>query len=816
MKKWLLLALVLVCLPGRALAQSEPLAAVWNQLSAAPMDPAKTAMTENVEIVRDRVHITLAKGSIQFTKPTDGVVFGAIFQGEGLLRVDSPNAIEAQQLKFFTLDNKLEMTFSEATFSFTDGLFDEVSRQVKWGGAGPRDGQLYVKRQEVHEDFGGEYQVRLLKSVLSPDRKRTAYFLADLMTQKKGWVEVRYDAMQPEEVRVGQWGEERSYSLLNYWMLFPAGNRDPRTAYEDPAARVDFLVSAYEINTQLFDNADIMATTRVTISPRYDGEKLLLFSLDSNARISSIKDGQGRALEFVQARERKDSAQSYGDYVALFLKEPTKAGENQTLEFAYAGKRIVYKVGEGNYFCRSFGWYPTRFSPELGVEHAAFRADYKLAFRSPKKYTLVATGHKVSESTDGKDAVSTWQSDIPLAYAGFAFGDYKVVSDKLGDIEINVYANNRPDDQLTTMQRHFDNPSIARDSSGMDRSEQMPAVGHLVPSNLAKTISGETSNTLKLFQDYFGPYPYKQLAVTNIFGSYGQGWPGLLYLSWLTFMDPTQLHLLGVTRQAQITDFFRAHESSHQWWGQKVGWKSYHDQWLSEGFAEFSGDLYVQYRRSPTAFVEQLRHDKDLLKTGDIHSHRVDSIGPIWLGRRVISTETSGTTYQNLIYSKGAYVLQMLRTQMADPRNQDIDHLFKEMMKDYCNTYADQAASTEDFKKIVEKHMTPTMDLERNHRMDWFFNEYVYGTGIPQYFFHATLSPAADGKTTVDGELTRGAVPDNWKDAVPVYVHMGDKVIPVGLIAATHPIEKIHFVLPQKVDKVTIAEFEDILADVKQ
>ena len=34
---------------------------------------------------------------------------------------------------------------------------------------------------------------------------------------------------------------------------------------------------------------------------------------------------------------------------------------------------------------------------------------------------------------------------------------------------------------------------------------------------------------------------------------------------------------------------------------------------------------------------------------------------------------------------------------------------------------------------MVEKHMTPEMDVEGNHRIDWFFNEWVYGTEIPRY-----------------------------------------------------------------------------------
>jgi len=166
------------------------------------------------------------------------------------------------------------------------------------------------------------------------------------------------------------------------------------------------------------------------------------------------------------------------------------------------------------------------------------------------------------------------------------------------------------------------------------------SLGNLTPAALGKTISIETANTLRVFESYFGPYPYKQLAVTNIIGSYGQGWPGLLYLGWFTFLDSTQQHELGLKNEVGLTDFFRGHESSHQWWGHRVGWKSYHDQWLSEGFAEFSGKLYVQYRQNQKEFLTQFRKDKELLNTGDIKNHQIDSLGPIWMGQRIRSSET--------------------------------------------------------------------------------------------------------------------------------------------------------------------------------
>ncbi len=793
-----------------------PAASVWNALSSPAIDPAKSAHTENVEIVRDRVHIILTHGIIQFTQPVNGVVFGAVFRGSGRVQLDPPNLIEAQQLRLFTKQDKLDMAFSEATFSFTDGLLDEVGKQVKWQAAGPSSDDLYVKRQQEREELGAEYLPYLFKSVMSGDRKRTAYFLADLKTKEKDWVEVRDDAMQPEEIRVGRWADVGAVKRLDAWMNFPAEGRDPRHAFDDPAARQDFLIPSYKITTTVTEGAELSATTEATIEPRYTGENILLFALDSNLRVSAVKDGQGNTLEFFQARERKDRYQSYGNYVAVVLTSPTLAARREQFNFDYGGKRVVRRVGDGNYFCESFGWYPAAFAGELGVDEFAFRSDFELTFRSPKKYSLVATGHKAGETTDGKLLQTTWKSEIPLAAAGFAFGDYKIYTEKVGDIEVQVYANREPDELLKSIQRRFDDPVRDLAAGPEGRHVQNAAVGQLTPSALAKTIGIETSNTLRLFQNYFGPYPYKQLAVTNIIGSYGQGWPGLLYLGWFTFLDSTQRNALGIKNQVGLTDFFRGHESSHQWWGHRVGWKSYHDQWLSEGFAELSGKLYVQFRENRKEFQEQFRRDKELLHSGDIHSHQIDSLGPIWMGRRIISSETNASSYQNLIYSKGGYVLQVLRMQLSDSRNADPDHLFKDLMQDYCKTFDNRAASTEDFKAIVEKHMTRAMDLDGNHKMDWFFNQYVYGTGIPQYSFHASAEATPDGKTHIKGELSRSGVPETWKDAVPLYAHIGDKTVRLGMLSMTHASEPIDITLPGKIDRISINDFEDLLADVKQ
>src|SRR5216684_346255 len=124
----ILFTLLLAICAGPQTPAPSPPASAWNALSSPAMDPSKSARMENVEIVRDRVHITLLDGTIQFAQPLNGVVFGAVFHGSGRVQADPPSPAEAQELCLFTRQDKLDMTFSEATFLFTDGLLEEVAK----------------------------------------------------------------------------------------------------------------------------------------------------------------------------------------------------------------------------------------------------------------------------------------------------------------------------------------------------------------------------------------------------------------------------------------------------------------------------------------------------------------------------------------------------------------------------------------------------------------------------------------------------------------------------------------------------------------
>ncbi len=799
----------LVCLalvrPGICEAQTaaaQDATAVWNAVEQAPFDASKTARVENVTLTRDRIRITLRDGTIQFTVPANGMVFGAAFKGAGRIEITPPNQAEAEQLELFTKQKTLNLTFNEATFSFTDGTFDEVAKQVKWTDASDNSlVQLYQERQQAREDLAAQIVPRIFEGALSSDHAKTAYFAADLKTNSAGWILATYDALELEEVTVGRYESRGTPAFLfDTWMSFPAGDANAMQLDENPLVKQVFLPRKYEIDATLTGSADMSATTVADLQYQLAGERVLVFSLSANLRVSSVKDEHGASLLFFQPREPKDRYPTYGDYVAVVLPQPTSQGQEETLTFQYEGKHFIQHVGEGNYFCPSYGWYPS-----IANEFAA-RADFEMTFHTPKRMVLVATGDKDGESTDGKMVVTKWKSPMPQAVAGFAMGNYKVYSDKVGNIDVEAYGNRNPDDFLSTVQM-LASPSLPGQQAAL------PAMGNLDPSSMLKTTGVEIGNDLRVFQNYFGPFPFDRLAVTNIPYTYGQGWPMLLYLSVLSFMDETQRHILGVVDQVGISDYFRAHEVSHQWWGHEVGWKTYHDQWLSEGFAQFSGNLYVQLRDGQKEFVNRLHIDRDQLLSTDNFGHRYENLGPIWMGNRLASS-LAPRGYDVVVYDKGGYVLEMLRAMLEDPRSQDPDAAFKAMMQDFTKTFRGEAASTEDFKTIVERHMTQAMDLDQNYRMDWFFNEYVYGTGIATYHLDYTVQSAANNQWLVNGTVTQSGVPDGWKDLIPIYVHVQGKAIHLGLLMVRGKTTPFKFEMPMKPDKISLNDDAEMLAEI--
>jgi aminopeptidase N len=443
-----------------------------------------------------------------------------------------------------------------------------------------------------------------------------------------------------------------------------------------------------------------------------------------------------------------------------------------------------------------------------------------MTFRVPKNLTMVATGKPVSKKEEGGESVTVWTTDVPQDVAGFNFGNFKREEGKPAKqpYVLETFANPNPPDMITAL-KHLD------DLPNMDAPSQATStLGSMSTVTLMKKAMGEAQLSVEIYTDFFGEGPYKRLAMTQQTAfNYGQSWPGLVYLPITYFFDSTVRHQLGMDDPRAYFKVVGPHEIAHQWWGHLVGFNSYRDQWMSEGFAEMSASLFLQYiynQKGLDAYHKFWADQRLLMLSKNKEGHRPIDVGPLTLGYRLSTAKSGFNITQDLIYPKGAYILQMVRFMLADNRGGDPDARFKAFLHDFTRTYANRTASTEDFKAMLEKHMTADMDVDRNHKMDWFFDEYVYGTEYPSYKFEHSFSTNAAGDVVLNFKLSQSDVSKDFVMLVPLYVELANgRIARLGSarIAGSGTTEQ-HVPLKGLKDKprrAMIAYFDDVLGNVE-
>jgi aminopeptidase N len=151
----------------------------------------------------------------------------------------------------------------------------------------------------------------------------------------------------------------------------------------------------------------------------------------------------------------------------------------------------------------------------------------------------------------------------------------------------------------------------------------------------------------------------------------------------------------------------------------------------------------------------------------------------------------------------------MIRVLMYDPKLKNPNARFIAMMHEFMSTFAGQNASTEDFRKVVEKHAGKSME--------WFFEQWVYGSETPEYDFSYQLANAEGGQTELILSLTQSKVSESFRMQLPLYVVVNGEQQYLGLIGVigTKPL-KTSIKLPVKPEKVVLDPERNILAEIRQ
>lgn len=778
-----------------ALANSDP-----NYRELRDSAPNVAYNVENIELKRDVGTFTLRRGQIAFLPPVLDRVAEAVFVGEGRFQMTPAVPMEQQHLQGVIGTTSVDEEFTAATLLFTDDTFAEITKQSKTVGMNPavmtalKDFRQRVRHQPEHPRsmtealLGGEdipnLDADLLAELYNPAQGGSfrAYISGKHFSDLR-FLLIPGGAMpqlpSPEEIALIDFDPlgERD----GIWYLSHRREEWASNAVNSAENKRVVRAQSYAIETAIGKNAHLASSADVGFTAVIEGARVIRFGLLPALRVTRVTF-ENREMAFIQEPRRQD-----GSFYVV-MPQAMKKGAAYQLHVEYEGDHVIRSEGNGNFSVGArTSWYP---SINSFLDHAT----YDLVFKVPKMYTVVSVGKLVKESREQDFAVSEWKSDVPLAVAGFNYGGFKKkqVVDPATRYQIEAYATEEV-------------PGYLREAA-----EQQA----LTPTAMADRALVDGQNSMRLFEHYFGECPYGRIAITQQpEANFGQSWPSLVYLPLFAFFDSTQRWMLmgqHAFRYAEFIQEVTPHEIAHQWWGHMVGWASYRDQWLSEGFAEFSAGLFLEGTEKPAEvnrFWERLR--EEIVQKNQFGIAPNDA-GPIWMGLRLDTHKTEGA-YNRLIYPKGAYILQMLRMLMHDDKTGDQD--FIEMIKDFVKSHLNQNATSESFKMVVERHMKPVLDMEGTHRIDWFYRDWIYGTDLPHYRLEYSIKTEG-GKAAFTGKLAESGVSPAFLMRVPVYFDIDGRMLRAGYVAmhGNMTSNELKITLPKKPKHVSINAFHDVLA----
>ncbi len=647
--------------------------------------------------------------------------------------------------------------FSHLVLRFTDSTYEELKKSGGRGqgncDAGLLKDSQNATRHRLHYNLDG----RILEDVLRPESGGlfVAFVHGKHYDDKLLYVVDPNGAPEIAEEQVGLMTYDENKEGV--WSASRLSNDSKSRLGTAAASSSRIHIEDQNLDTTIEGNAHLSAKAKTTFVPFSPDSRVLPFDLFHTLRVQNVLGPDGQPVSFIQEDKNDDP-----DFFVVFPK-PLTAGEKCTVTTSYDGKDAVINTGNGNYYpVARENWYPANAGTSLGDY-----SNFDMIFRIPKGMKMAAAGSMISEKDEGGHTVTEWKSDTAQPLAGFQFGRMKEEEAKLTspDFLVAAYANEAP-------------PDWAKDMQG-------GTMGNLSTVSMMKQPLQEAQIAIHLYTSYFGPLPFKRLSMTQQTAcTYGQSWPDLVWLPICSFYDTTVRHQLGLDwGDSGYWDVVTPHEVSHQWWGQLVGFGSYRDQWMSEGFADFSASLFLQSaygKQGPKMYEKFWNDEHKLIVEKNRFGFRAIDVGPVTMGYRLDNSKT-GEIGRYLIYPKGAYILQMVRMMMWN--GQTGDQNFKQTMQDFVKTYAGRAATTEDFKTTLEKHMTHDMNAGGNGKMDWFFNEYVYGTALPTYAFTATFDKDPAGDVIFNYKLTQSGVDDKFVMPVPVYFELADgRTISLGRI----------------------------------
>ncbi|MBZ5727522.1 MAG: hypothetical protein LAP87_21310 [Acidobacteriia bacterium] len=753
--RWLLALVFLLRLPLTAGTAADLARAIREN----SFDRDQCYRVRDLKLIKEDIRIYLTDGHLIFSKPVAGRPIAAVFAadvegGDGEVILLPPNRAERRSLAANINAPNLDEHFRSALFLFTGGDYDALLSQLPNNPANRKTPELGPVMDEewtpVLRNLAASFQTRLTLDLLGGAALRSGLFAALITGDTLGNFDLVLDPYNPEQITAGKVNTRNNRLYFDTWASFSA--HSARGSAAPPAD--DAVLSDYRIEAAINPDLSMSAVTRVKVRPLVEGMPALPFDISPQMTVTGASV-DGRPAEVLQRESLRINLLRGGNELILVLPaEPLHAGREYEFEIRHSGQ-VIHDAGDRVLFVSSrSNWYPV---------HGVQFAQYDLLFRYPHDLDLVAAGDVVEDRTEGEWRVTRRRTPAPIRMAGFNLGNYEHVRVERGGYLVDVCANRALERGLQPRPDPAPPPPLPelRPRRQLDLPSTL-AAPPTAPNPLERlqALASEVASALEFMASRFGPPALPHLAVSPIPGTFGQGFPGLIYLSTLAYLK----HLPGARstdsplQELFFADVLQAHEVAHQWWGNRVMSATYRDYWLMEALANYCALLYVEKTRGAHSMERMLDSYRTILLEKGESGQTVESAGPIVLGLR-LENSLEPRAWRAITYGKGSWIMRMLCRRMGDER-------FLAMLVEMLRRYDHKEISTEGFRELAAQYMPPKSD---DPGLESFFDQWVYGTGVPNLALAWSVKGKAPALRLV-GTLTQSDVDADFTALAPVEI----------------------------------------------
>jgi hypothetical protein len=668
------------------------------------------------------LELTLKSGTV-FTIDSDQGPTGLVLLGRGEMRFSPTPPTEKGQVRIFSGSERLESRFDAAFDRFNRfGVHAERSGLVERP-PDPRD----LKRAELvfQEEAPNSYMLEM--EDLSSDAwfilPSEGDFVAEIRTRRFDRLTYAKASSEPEDISVFDRRRQRHIAVYASTEKLAARGR-----FYNEDDFVSYDVLDYDIDLAFTPNRLwLEGRARMRMRVRANSLAQVSLRLAETLTIRSIVSGEFGRLFSLRVKGQNT--------VLVSIPVTLLQGALLTLEVAYGGPLLplgpnreamapqppssplpqrggsqlprevveaAIPAGEPHYlYSNNSYWYPQ--SPVSDYVTATLRLSV------PVSMGCVASGMLSPESPtiDSTDTRArrkryVFRATKPVRYLAFLVSRLT----RVDQAKVRLDEGDDPADEMLDLSIHANPMQVREGRPTFDRAVDI----------------------LRFYRTLMGRLPYQGMALALIEnplpGGHSPAYFAALHQP-LPNTPPTWR-----SDPASFTDypeFFLAHELAHQWWGQAIGWRNYHEQWLSEGFAQYFAGLYAGHSRGDRAlgaFLRQLRR----------WSLDESDQGPIYLGYRLGHVKGQGRVFRALVYNKAAAVLHMLRRFVGD------DAFWRGMRRFYTQSQ---------FRKVGTEDFRAAMEAESGRSLERFFERWIHGDTLPQLILSHTVEPAVAGSELV-------------------------------------------------------------------